>query len=139
MDKEIAGNIFFRCWNPPTAPPPPPPVSLQSHLCSQSLHNRKLQPLCAGGCVIFITRSVFSQRCACSAREFLQYYLSSPSPTVQPSKTQERISINTDRKVILLHQTARHRDIKFTFLALMVQLEEAMCCEMPAQSRCFTL
>lgn len=52
--------LFLRIWNPPTILPP---TSLRSHLCRHALHNRKLQPTCAGGGRdIFRGCSGFSQR-----------------------------------------------------------------------------
>lgn len=52
--------LFLRIWNPPTILPP---TSLRSHLCRHALHNRKLQPTCAGGGRdIFSVCSGFSQR-----------------------------------------------------------------------------
>ena len=52
-------NVFFKDLESTNNTPP---MSLQSHLCRHTLHNRKLQPTCAGGSRdIFIACSGFSQ------------------------------------------------------------------------------
>lgn len=68
-----------RSWDPPN-----PDVATITSVRAQTSHNRKLQPICAGGsaCALF---SFTVGR----AWEFLQYYLSSFRPTVQPSKGQD--------------------------------------------------
>lgn len=77
-------SVFFKSWNPPTILSP----CLYNHICAHTRYTTGSCSPFAQAAATFSACALFSLSIA-AGWEFLQYYLSSLRPTVQPSKAQE--------------------------------------------------